>query len=202
MKPFFQQALRALTLSAMRHKYETRGIVLSRSPLGEANAFVTLLTPDLGLVRVRAQGIRKPGAKLAAALATFAESSLVLVRGREGWRLAGAVLEENWFRRLHNAPARQRASRISGLLLRLVVGEANDPALFPVFIGFLESLSELPENMHEAAEILAALRILAALGFDTGEIPAAFTPMVLASVTQDRTNYIARINRGIAASEL
>ena len=87
----------------MRHKYDTRGIVLSRLPLGEANAFITLLTPELGLVRVRAQGIRMPGAKLASALATFAESSLVLVRGREGWRLAGAVLEENWFKRLERS---------------------------------------------------------------------------------------------------
>jgi len=51
----------------MRHKYETRGIVLSRSPLGEANAFVTLLTPELGLVRARAQGVRRSGAKLSAA---------------------------------------------------------------------------------------------------------------------------------------
>mgnify|MGYP001567250827 CR=1 FL=1 len=77
----------------MRYKYETRGIVLSRAPSGEANAFITLITPELGLVRARAQGVRKPGAKLAAALATFAESSLVLVRGKEDWRIAGAVLE-------------------------------------------------------------------------------------------------------------
>src|SRR3989338_714111 len=78
----------------MRHKYETRGIVLSRSPVGEAIPFVTLLTPELGLVRALAQSIRKPNAKLASALTTFAESSVVLVRGRDGWRLSGAVLEE------------------------------------------------------------------------------------------------------------
>ena len=84
----------------MRHKYETRGIVLSRSPVGEASSFVTLLTSELGLVRALAQSVRRPGAKLAPALATLAESSVVLVRGKEGWRLAGAVLEESWLEKL------------------------------------------------------------------------------------------------------
>ncbi len=189
----------------MRHKYETRGIVLSRTPFGEASALITLLTPELGLVRARAQSVRRPGAKLAAALATFAESSLVLVRGREGWRVAGAVLEENWFKRLAFIAPRRRASRVCGLLLRLVAGEENDPALFPVMRGFFGALSELPEDTHEAAEMLAALRILAALGLDAGgsqgEV-SAFTPPALSRVAGDRAKYVTRINRGIAASGL
>src|SRR3990167_3711480 len=121
----------------MRHKYETRGMVLSRTPLGETSAFITLLTPGLGLVRARAQSVRRPGAKLAAALTTFAESSLVLVRGRESWRIAGAVLEENWFLRLCRSEPRMRAARISRLLVRLLAGEMHDPALFPIMRGLL-----------------------------------------------------------------
>ena len=189
----------------MRHKYETRGIVLSRTPLGETNAFIILLTPDMGLVRARAQGVRHSGAKLAAALATFAESSLVLVRGREGWRLAGAVLDQNWFQKMCRDTVHARAARVAGLLLRLVAGEAHDPTLFPIIAGFFKALSELPEDMHEAVEVLAALRVLAALGLDAGEIPGTvseFTPSVLALITKDRTKYIARINHGIAASGL
>lgn len=188
----------------MRHKYETRGIVLSRTPVGEASSFVTLVTPELGLVRVLAQSVRKPGAKLASALATFVESSVVLVHGRDGWRLAGAVFEENWFARLRGADARKRAGRVSGLLLRLVAGEAPDAALFPIMKGFLEALAELPSEAQEDIEILAALRVLSALGLDTGELSddSAFTPEVLASVAKDRTGYISRINRGIEASGL
>ena len=189
----------------MRHKYETRGIVLSRSPLGEANVFVTLLTPDLGLVRARAQGLRRPGAKLAAALATFVESDAVLVRGKESWRLAGAVLQENWFIRLRHHIPRMRAARVSGLLLRLVAGEAHDPTLFPIVRGFFDALAALPEDAHEAAEVLAALRVLAALGFDAGEIPSGaspFAPELLVEITKNRTSYITRINHGIDASGL
>lgn len=188
----------------MRHKYETRGIVLSRAPAGEANAHLTLVTSELGLVRARAQGVRQPGAKLSAALATFAESSLVLVRGKEEWRLAGAVLETNWFA-LMGPEARPVAARASGLLLRLAARETHDPELFPLITGFFSALATLPEAAHEAAEALVLLRMLSALGFDAGEIPggmSAFTPAALAAADSARTLYVARINRGIAASGL
>lgn len=189
----------------MRHKYETRSIVLSRSPVGEASSFVTLLTPELGLVRALAQSVRRPGAKLASALATFTESSVVLVHGRDGWRLVGAVLEENRFAKLPSADARRRAARVSGLLLRLVAGETQDTELFPIMTGFLSALSELPQDVHESVETLAALRLLAALGLDTGEIPGrseTYNASLLAIVATDRAGYISRINRGIEASGL
>lgn len=188
----------------MRHKYETRGIVLSRSPAGETNALVTLVTAELGLVRAHAQGVRRSGAKLAAALATYAESSLVLVRGKEGWRVAGSVLEENWFARLQ-AEDRARASRVANLFLRLVAGEERDTGLFPIIRGLFEALASLPESDHDAAEALAVLRALSALGLDTGGFPegeSAFAAPLLAEIGRDRPVYIARINRGIAASGL
>ncbi|MFA6503276.1 MAG: recombination protein O N-terminal domain-containing protein [Candidatus Paceibacterota bacterium] len=189
----------------MRHKYETSGIVLSRTHVGEATTFVTLLTPELGLVHARAQSLRKSGAKLASSLPTLAESSVVLVRGKEGWRIAGAVLSDNWFLKLPHVGARTRAARVSGLLLRLVAGEAHDTALYPVLRGFLTALSVLPEEEHEAAEILTVLRILSALGLDTAPVENGaplLTSEALVPIRADRTGYIARINNGIAASGL
>ena len=186
----------------MRHKYSTRGIVLARTPLGETNALLTLLTEDLGLVRARAQGVRRPGAKLAASLATYAESELVLVRGREGWRVTGATLAVPWFARL-SCPARPRAGRISGLLLRLVAGEVAELQLFPLLVRFFDALSTVGEGEHDAAECLAALSILATLGLDAGEVPApVFDANALAALSAKRGDYISRINRGIEASGL
>jgi hypothetical protein len=90
-------------------------------------------------------------------------------------------------------------------LLRLVAGEAPEPALFPVITGFFRALTELPHELHEAAEILAALRVLSVLGFDAGELPgeaSGFTPTLLIQIGAARADYIARINRGIEASGL
>lgn len=189
----------------MRHKYETRGLVLARVHTGEATTFVTLLTSDLGLVQARAQSLRKSGAKLAHALATLAESSVVLVHGKDGWCVTGAVLEENWFTRLESPDTRAAAARVSGLLLRLVAGEVQESKLFVIMRGFLSALAQLPEDFHEPAEILVVLRILATLGLDAGEIPGTaseFTPTLLTAILESRVAYVARINNGIAASGL
>ena len=189
----------------MRHKYETRGIVLARSHKGEASVLVTLLTTDLGFVHVRAQSLRKPGAKLAAALVTFAESNVMLVRGKEGWRLTGAVLEENWFVRLGQHAVRERAARVTGLFLRLVVGEEQDARLYPIMRSFFETLSSTPSEAHEAVEILTVLRTLSALGLDAGDLPAGaptLTPACLEDVLANRAVYIGRINTGLTASGL
>lgn len=145
------------------------------------------------------------GAKLAPALATLAESSVVLVRGKEGWRLAGAVLEENWFKRLTRAAARERAARVSGLLLRLVTSETHEPMLFPLMRSFFQALSDVPEDLHTAAETVAVLGVLAALGFDGEAVPGesvSFAPAALVTGAEKNAHYIARINQGIEASGL
>jgi recombinational DNA repair protein (RecF pathway) len=189
----------------MRHRYDTHSIVLARTGLGEVSVLVTLLTPELGLLRARAQGVRSSGAKLASALTTFSESAVILVRGKEGWRLAGAVAEVDWFTRLSDPGVRERAARVGTLLLRLVAGEGGDPALFRIMKSYFEALSHLPLELHEAAEVLAVLRLLEVLGLDTGETlgsPDEFSPELLREVSKDRAGYIARINAGIAASGL
>lgn len=182
-----------------------QALVLSRTAVGEASELLALLTDEVGLVRARAQGTRGRGAKLASALATFAQSSVVLVRGKDGWRVAGAVLDENWFSRFGSSDTRGRAARVAALALRLVPGEAPDRALLPIVLAYFAELAEgRPEN-RDAAEIMAALTVLSVLGLDPGEPESAaelFSPEKLAQIAQSRTAYVARVNRGIAASGL
>ena len=186
----------------MRHKYATRALVLARSPLGEANALLTLLTREVGIVRARAQSVRRSGAKLSAALATFSESDVVLVRGREGWRLSGAVLGEAHFRALREA-ARAIAVRFVGLVVRLAPSDTPEPALFALVEQAFIALAHAPPTQYDAIECLAALRLLALLGFDAGAIPeGGFSDDALAEVAAHRRAFIARVNRGIEASGL
>ena len=188
----------------MRHKYDTRGIVLARTPLGEANSLITLLTPTVGLVRARAQGIRKPGAKLAHGLTTLSESDVTLVQGKEGWRVVGAVLREQWAKVLTHE-GRERVARVSGLLLRLVVDEMREERLFEEMGEFLTALRDRPSELHEAIELLVVLRLLALLGLDAGEDAMTlrgYDAPLLQQVLEARTSYIQRINQDISASGL
>ncbi len=187
----------------MRPRYATQAIVLMRSPLAEASAYLHLLTRDFGLARVRAQGVRNSGAKLAGALQTFVECDALLVRGKEGWRLSGALLTENRYTAL-SASARMRAGRVSELVLRLVQGELKDPELFDTFQAFLTVLPTLSPEQEEAAEIVVVLRLLSLLGLAEEESSHTqlFEASALDAVLRDRRSYILRINRGIAASGL
>jgi recombinational DNA repair protein (RecF pathway) len=183
----------------MRHKYSTSGIVLARTPLSEASSLVTLLTPDVGLIRARAQGLRKPGAKMAGSLQTLMESEVMLLRGKEGWRLVGALRSRDWFGELIR-PARMRAGRIASLLLRLLSGESADPIVFSIFIQFLRSLENIQslagdevDAMQDSAECLAALRILHILGVDAGEIPGEVSGEYAPDTLQENCEVLAVI---------
>jgi len=176
--------------------------VLARTPLAEASASLSMLTEEFGLIRARAQGIRKPGAKLAGAVQTFAECDVILVRGKDGWRLSGANLVHNRFRDL-SPDGRKRAGRIASLMLRLIHGEANDPIPFTLFAEFLEVLPTLSEAQADAAETLVALRLLTFLGLaDTALPETGYAGELLEKITQERSDYIRKINRGLSASGL
>lgn len=177
----------------MRPKYVTSAIVIARTSHGEANALVTLLTEEFGLIRTRVQGVRKSGAKLAPALRTLSELDASILYGKEGWRLSGATQTDDHFTTLSSA-ARARAGRVSLLLLRLAPGEEKEPALFHAFRDFLIALREEEDAVQDEAECLAALRIVNALGLDAGAVPS--------EIGNDRRAIVARINKGITASGL
>jgi DNA repair protein RecO len=188
----------------MRHKYATRALVLGRRPLGEDSLSASLLTLDFGLIRACSQGARKRGSKMSAGLQTLSLSDVTLLRGREGWRMAGAVLERNWSREL--APdACRRAARVLELADRLIRGEHEDPALFHLLTAFLDALPSKDEDAQDAVETLAVMRLLHELGFDAGETFGKLTDFSHTAITnaqQHRLELINRINQGIEASGL
>lgn len=187
----------------MRHKYATEAIVLGRTPLGEASALVSLLSEELGLIRARAQGVRKPGAKLAAALTTLAASDVILLKGKEGWRLSGAILAHDHFADL-SAESRERAGRVASLMLR-IVSESGGQDAYAMFKALLAALPQLSEDDQDAAETLAALYILKEAGLDAGQpVPNGelFGEAALTYAKENRKDLIMRVNRGIQASGL
>lgn len=188
----------------MQHKYRTDVLVLARHPVKEHDATVVLATPDFGIIRARTAGLRKPGSKMAAGLQTLMESNVALIRAKDGWRLAGALSLRDWSKEL-SFESRKRFARVSELMQRLSHGEEAEPRLYEEARSFADALSKLPEDEQDAAECLAALRVLHILGHDAGDMPGNFCDYgskALAAVGGERKSYIARINNGIIASGL
>jgi recombinational DNA repair protein (RecF pathway) len=188
----------------MQHKYRTEALVLGRYPIKEHDAQVVLATEDFGVIRARVGGLRKSGSKMAAGLQTLAESNVALIRAKDGWRLAGAVVCTHWAEALPRA-ARSRFARLAELTQRLSHGEESEPRVYAELIAFARALSQLSEEAQDAAECLAALRILHILGHDAGELPGGFadySETALTPFADDRKSYIARVNHGISVSGL
>lgn len=70
-------------MSPRERTYRTEAIILRRKDIGEADRVLTLLTPELGKVRVVAKGIRKLRSRKAGHLELFLCSKLLLAKGRE-----------------------------------------------------------------------------------------------------------------------
>ena len=186
----------------MRHKYTTEALVLARYPLKEAGVLATLLTKEFGLIHARAEGVRRPGAKLAHALQTLRMSEVYLVRGKEGWRITGAHLQDDCFAELPSE-ARHRAGRVSGLLQRFLGKDIEDTYAYDTYFSYVDALRQLDEQEHDHAETLVALRLLHSFGIDAGELPPeGYGSLALTYAHDSRKALVERINKGIIASGL
>jgi len=62
--------------------YSTEGLVIRQYPLGEADRILTLLTRDLGKIRVVAKGLRRPKSKLGGQMELLSQVALTAAVGR------------------------------------------------------------------------------------------------------------------------
>lgn len=60
----------------------TTGIVLARTDYGEADRIITLLTPNVGKLRLMAKGVRRVKSKLAGGIELFSVTNVTYIRGR------------------------------------------------------------------------------------------------------------------------
>lgn len=69
---------------------KTKGIVIGRTHLGEADRILTIITPDRGKIRVVAKGARKPRSRLGGFLEMFRYNEYLLAEGRNLDIITGA----------------------------------------------------------------------------------------------------------------
>ncbi|TSC74340.1 MAG: DNA repair protein RecO (recombination protein O) [Parcubacteria group bacterium Gr01-1014_33] len=74
--------------------YFTQGVVLKKIDTGEVDAFFTLYTKDFGKLFLRAQGIKKPDAKLRGHLEPLHFVVIGFISGKNGMRVTFASLRD------------------------------------------------------------------------------------------------------------
>lgn len=190
----------------MYQKYQTDALVVGAREIGEADKTFSLLTQDFGLVRARATAVRKEASKMRYALQLYARANVSLVRGKRGWRLAGATA-------LAPAPKDALAvaafARVSELVMRLVGGEEQNRYLFDVLAGAHEALRAGGAEAAGLVEIVAVARVLYSLGYVSAEAletdlfeHAEYAAESLAQAQSKKDSLLISINRAIAQTHL
>ncbi len=147
--------------------YQTEGLVLRTMPSGEADRLFWVFTPDLGLCRVLAKGLRQEKSKLRANIGLLEHCELGLVRGREYWRLVHSRKSD----RLRELVKTNSKRRLTGDVFRLlnffVVGESASEEIYADLFSALVLLSHLGSTdlkRQKNLELLLVLRLLKHLG--------------------------------------
>lgn len=191
------------------HKiFTTEGIVLGKRGVGEAHTLASILTRELGLVRVKATSARAEASKLRYGLETLSVSRYALVRGRAEWKLTGV---ENISHELARGERdrRTRAGKIARLLLRLIHGEERVPALYTAVVEGMRAIahSKSAEDA-DAVETVLVLRVLAHLGYLPHTqalaqfIEGEYSLELAAEALKSRSVLIRTINESLTATGL
>ena len=195
----------------MYHLYHTDALILGSEQEGEGSRRFALLTRDLGLISAFATSVREERSKLRYGLLDLSFAVFTLVRGRESWRIVGAILEKNLVKDFQDMPETiLLCARIVRLLRRLVTGEEKNERLFEVVREAVASLHATPRLAVAEVEIVLVLRILYLLGYlaPRNEFRAAlsdigrFDSELLSEVRRFRLLALAQINHSLRESHL
>jgi len=194
------------------HIHHTSGIILHSFNIGESNKVIEVLTEKLGLIRANVRSVRSEKSKLRYSLENLSETTLSLVRGREVWRVTGALPSQNFYHSLKGDFEKLALLlRIITLVRRLVQGEEKNEYLYLVIKELCVALSdgEHTEEELEGVECVAALRILHSLGYLKHEgvfggffDNAMFSREVAQDAYKKKKKAIIEINNSLAASHL
>jgi len=190
----------------MYEKYQTEALVLGNREMGEADRVIALFTRDFGLVRARASAVRKEYSKMRFAVQDYARADVSLVRGKRGWRLAGATA-------LKPATGDRKCiatfARIAELTMRLVHGEEKNEYLFETLANAHQTLMTGTHTSVTAVEVVCVARTLYALGYLSSEAlestlltHTAYGIEHLSEAEAKRDQILSSINKAIAETHL
>lgn len=191
----------------MYQKYQTDALVLGSRENGEADRTITLFTRDFGLVRGRGISLRSEKSKMRYSLQDYSRAHVSLVRGKNGWRLAGASALGGSIGA--DPKAVSAFARIAELVMRLVAGEEANGYLFEVLREAHGAFMQADCRASATIELVCVARVLYALGYISTEAlgtalftHTAYTDIHLQEAETVRNELLSSINRAISETHL
>lgn len=140
--------------------YKTPAIIIGRYNFGEADRIIVLLTPERGVIRAVAKGVRRIKSRLAGHLELFSESELMLAEGKSLDTITSARLQKHIS--IGDNYALMQLTYLIAEMTAKLSGEDEHPGLFELVHDALTSAQENPDNV---TELWFKLRLLDHLGY-------------------------------------
>jgi DNA repair protein RecO (recombination protein O) len=160
--------------------YNTYGIVIGRHNFGEADRVMVLLTPDRGVIRAVAKGVRRIKSRLAGHLELFCESELMLTEGRNLDVLTSARLQHHL--NVGNDYDKMRLAYLVAEMTNRLGSDGEHPGLFELVHETYEGLGQ---SVDAVLELWFKLRLLDRLGYR----PALGACMICGQSGEDQAYY-------------
>jgi len=189
------------------HIYTTSGIILKRTPFGEANILLHILTEDLGLIMASARSARLFVSKLRPALQEYTLASVSCIKGKGGWKITNVVYLDSFYfdYPLHTHKV---MSQIVNVLMKMIQGETPHKEIFEIVKNGLVFLKNVREEMVSDFETLIVLRILSQLGYVVSDdstfifLNNEWNEDLLIKININKKNIVAVINKALKESQL
>jgi DNA repair protein RecO (recombination protein O) len=160
----------------VNNQQRTTAIVLTRTDYGEANRILTLLTPELGKIRLMARGVRKIKSKLAGGIELFSISDITFIRGRGD---IGTLISARLDRHYGNI-VRQLDRVQLGYEITKKINKATEDALEPAYFHLLEQTFIALDELNIPSQLVN-------LWFDAQIVKlAGYIPNLLSDASQHR----------------
>lgn len=184
--------------------YHTDMIVLGVMPSGEASNIYTILTRELGIVRAKAQSVRKVTSKLRFGLQYLSLGTIDLIRAKDFWRIVGVSNESSL---VPTDITHKPLHRIVTLLSRIVPQDEGSSDMYDTIVSASDLFSVYQGTQYEEAiEIISVARILALSGYWDDALPVyentALLQTHLDDIMQAKKSYLRAINTAIAHTQL
>lgn len=139
--------------------YRTRGIIIRKADLGEADRLFTIYTREYGKIQARAISVKKAESKLKGYLELFNYADFGIARSKTIDIITDVIPINNFLSLRVSLPSITKAFYVSELLDKLMVGPEKDDYLWQLVLKTFQELdtSNWPVDFE--------IKLLSALGY-------------------------------------
>ena len=143
---------------------KTKGIVLAQHNMGDNDAMVTLLTPDLGKIGCAAKGVKRPKSPLMAGTQFLCFGDFIIYKGVSSYSINSCEPIEIFYNIRLDIDKLKYASEIAKIVSEVTDENESDYKILQLVLNTMYLISETDKDLDFILSIFK-IRLLSLIGF-------------------------------------